>query len=108
MDIIFGQYGTAIVHATNLEEHAVSQIKMILDNQISINSNVLDKSPNHSDAMINVDKRQTDIHPKTTRPIRFELDAPLYFYRRVSPMKNYCTQHIRSGIGNFDNSSDPL
>lgn len=40
MDIIIGHYGTATVHATNLEEHAVSQIKMILDNQISINSNV--------------------------------------------------------------------
>ena len=40
MDNITGRFATASVFATNIEDYARSQIRMILDNQVSINSKV--------------------------------------------------------------------
>ena len=40
MDIITGRFASASVFAVNIEDYAESQIRMILDNQVSINSKV--------------------------------------------------------------------
>ena len=40
MDNITGRFATASVFAANIEDYARSQIRMILDNQVSINSKV--------------------------------------------------------------------
>ena len=40
MDTITGRFASASVFATNVEEYARSQIQMILDNQVSVNSKV--------------------------------------------------------------------
>ena len=40
MDIITGRFASAMVFATGIEDYARSQIQMILDNQVSLNSKV--------------------------------------------------------------------
>ena len=40
MDNITGRFASATVFATSIEDYARSQIRMILDNQVSINSKV--------------------------------------------------------------------
>ena len=40
MDIITGRFASANVFATSIEDYAVSQIKMILDNEVSRESKV--------------------------------------------------------------------
>lgn len=40
MDTINGRFASAVVYATNVEDYAVSQIKMILDNEISSDSKI--------------------------------------------------------------------